>query len=72
MHCSQKDGIQTLTELHQGDCVQLTSGEEVFQVIGIDKEHQKCWVREWPLLPQGSPVFEVPMQQIALSNKNGQ
>jgi len=50
--------------LHQGDCVQLISSEGVFQVIGIDDQHKKCWLRQWPLLPKGSPVFEISLQQI--------
>ncbi len=50
--------------LTQGDCVQLLEEESLFQVIGVDSEHQKCWVREWPLAPSGSPVFEVSMKQV--------
>ncbi len=56
--------------LHQGDCVQLVSDEGVFQVIGIDDEHEKCWIRRWPLPPKGSPVFEISMQQIDHLPKN--
>jgi hypothetical protein len=33
-------------------------------VIGIDGDHDRCWVRQWPLTPQGSPVFEVSLHQI--------
>ena len=50
--------------LHQGDCVELISIEGVFQVIGIDDQHKKCWLRQWPLLAKGSPVFEISIQQI--------
>ena len=53
--------------LTQGDCVQLLEEESLFQVIGIDSEHEECWVREWPLAAAGSPVFEVSMQQIDLT-----
>ena len=53
--------------LHQGDCVHLVNDENLFQIIGIDSEHEKCWVRQWPLLPKGSPVFEVSIQQISSS-----
>ena len=56
---------QRLIDLNLGDCVHIKSSEDLFQVIGVDDEHQKCWVRQWPLLPSGSPVFEVSMQQIA-------
>ncbi len=56
-------------DLHQGDCVQLNSGDDLFQVIGVDDDHDRCWLRRWPLLPKGSPVFEVPLQQIVLMHK---
>ncbi len=57
--------------LHQGDCVHLINDENLFQIIGIDSEHEKCWVRQWPLLPKGSPVFEIPIQEIALPSIKG-
>ncbi len=55
--------------INQGDCVQLTSVEGVFQVVGVDNDHNKCWLREWPLLPKGSPVFEISTQKIDFSYK---
>ncbi len=51
--------------LNQGDCVQLLEDENLFQVIGVDSKHEKCWVRRWPIPPAGSPVFEISIQQIA-------
>ena len=54
-----------MSELHQGDCVHILSSKELFQVIGVDTEHKKCWLRRWPLLPKGSPVFEIPLKQIS-------
>ncbi len=54
-----------LENLNQGDCIQLLEEESLFQVIGVDKEHEKCWVRKWPMLPSGSPVFEISIKQIA-------
>ncbi len=67
----QEEG--TVLDLHQGDCVQLLSREELFQVIGIDIEHKRCWVRRWPLERTGSPVFEVSIQQIDYSSsRSGQ
>ncbi|WP_320677136.1 hypothetical protein [Prochlorococcus sp. MIT 1300] len=59
-----REGLLHPQELNQGDCVQLTTKEELFQVIGIDPEHKKCWVRQWPLLPNGSPVFEVSVGEV--------
>ncbi len=57
-------------KLHQGDCVKLRDDNNLFQVIGIDKEHQKCWVRQWPLMEKGSPVFEISLHQIYISSQN--
>tara|TARA_B100000214_G_C23877274_1_gene585547 strand:+ start:468 stop:686 length:219 start_codon:yes stop_codon:yes gene_type:complete len=51
--------------IHQGDCVYLKNQEELFQVLGIDNAHKKCWVRQWPLNPNGSPVFEISIQQVS-------
>ena len=50
--------------LSQGDCVQLLNNDDLFQVIGIDGEHDKCWIRQWPLSESGSPVFEVSIEEI--------
>tara|TARA_B100000700_G_scaffold328973_1_gene448665 strand:- start:858 stop:1133 length:276 start_codon:yes stop_codon:yes gene_type:complete len=57
--------LKPIEKLHQGDCVNLNSDQGTFQVIGIDDQNQKCWVRKWPLPPKGSPVFEISMRQIA-------
>ena len=50
--------------INQGDCVYLKNQEELFQVLGIDLAYEKCWIREWPLNPNGSPVFEIPIKQV--------
>ena len=55
-------------DLHQGDCVQLIAGNQLVQVIAIDNQHNRCWVRRWPLMPKGSPVFEVTIKEIASSS----
>jgi len=51
--------------INQGDCVYLKNQEELFQVLGIDNSYEKCWVREWPLNPNGSPVFEISIKQVS-------
>jgi hypothetical protein len=48
----------------QGDCVRLDSDEQLYQVIGVDDRHGRCWVRRWPLARQGSEVFEISLQHI--------
>ena len=50
--------------INQGDCVKLVNDKDLFQVIGVDDNHKKCWVRRWPLLTNGSPVFEIPTSHV--------
>jgi hypothetical protein len=54
-----------MPSLHQGDCVTLTTDENLYQVIGVDDHHNRCWVRRWPLVRHGSPVFEISLQQVS-------
>ena len=54
--------------INQGDCVYLKNQKELFQVLGIDNSYQKCWVREWPLNPKGSPVFEISIKQVSTNH----
>ena len=58
-----QSGHRSFMRLHQGDCIRLSTSAGLFQVIGIDDDHDR-WVRQWPLTSQGSPVFEVPFDQI--------
>jgi len=51
--------------INQGDCVHLKNQAELFQVLGIDNAYEKCWVREWPLNANGSPVFEISIKQVS-------
>ena len=60
-------GETSLESLRQGDCIKLLDEESQFQVIGIDNKHQKCWVRQWPILPSGSPVFEISLKEISIA-----
>ena len=58
----------TATRLHQGDCIQLAddpcSDHQLYQVIGLDPHHDRCWLRRWPLARHGSPVFEMSLRQV--------
>jgi len=50
---------------NQGECVRLDAADEqLYQVIGVDDRHNRCWVRRWPLGRQGSEVFEISLQQV--------
>ncbi|SBO42968.1 hypothetical protein [Cyanobium sp. NIES-981] len=48
----------------QGECVLLDSGEQLYQVIGVDDRHDRCWLRRWPLARHGSEVFEISLQRV--------
>ena len=61
----EKARKETEKNINQGDCVYLKNKEELFQVLGVDNAYEKCWVREWPLNPNGSPVFEISIKQIS-------
>ena len=61
----EKTKNETENNINQGDCVYLKNQDELFQVLGIDNAYKKCWVREWPLNPNGSPVFEISIQQVS-------
>jgi hypothetical protein len=55
-------------DLHQGDCIRLggdaADDEQLYQVISVDRGHDRCWLRRWPLARRGSPVFEVSLGQL--------
>jgi hypothetical protein len=38
--------------------------EQLYQVIGVDHNGDRCWLRRWPLARQGSPVFEISLHQL--------
>ena len=61
----EKSRKRTKKNINQGDCVYLDNQKELFQVLGIDYAYEKCWVREWPLNPNGSPVFEISITQVS-------
>ena len=61
----EKTRKETKKNINQGDCVYLNNQEELFQVLGIDNAYEKCWVRKWPLNPNGSPVFEISIKQVS-------
>ncbi len=61
----EKTTKETESNINQGDCVYLKNQDELFQVLGIDNAYEKCWVRKWPLNPNGSPVFEISIKQVS-------
>ena len=64
----EKSRNEVIENINQGDCVYLNNHEKLFQVLGIDNAYEKCWVREWPLNPNGSPVFEISINQVSANH----
>ena len=64
----EKSRKEVAKNINQGDCVYLKNQEELFQVLGIDNAYEKCWVRKWPLNPNGSPVFEISIKQVSTNH----
>ena len=64
----EKSRKEIKENIHQGDCVYLKNKQELFQVLGIDNAYKKCWVREWPLSPNGSHVFEISIKQVSANH----
>jgi hypothetical protein len=48
----------------QGDTVRLSGDDQLYQVIGVDQAHNRCWLRAWPLSRHGSQVFEISLQRV--------
>ena len=58
--------VSMAMDIHQGDQINLLADQNTYQVIGVDGDHNRCWIRRWPIDPKGgSPVFEISLQQIA-------
>ena len=58
--------VSMAMDIHQGDQINLLADQNTYQVICVDGDHNRCWIRRWPIDPKGgSPVFEVSLQQIA-------
>jgi hypothetical protein len=71
-------------DLHQGDCIRLgpniesnlqpdlgpNADRQLYQVISIDDRADRCWLRPWPLVRQGSPVFEISLRQVTSAQKH--
>lgn len=57
-------GLPLAATPHQGDTVRIAGDEQLYQVIGVDAAHDRCWLRAWPLGRHGSQVFEISLQQL--------
>ena len=52
--------------LYKGACVKIKNNNKTFQVIGINKDKEICWVREWPFDLNSKKTFALNISQITI------
>tara|TARA_B100000214_G_C23489656_1_gene411004 strand:- start:197 stop:448 length:252 start_codon:yes stop_codon:yes gene_type:complete len=52
--------------LYKGACVKIKDCNNTFQVIGINKNKNICWVREWPFDCNSKKTFALEINQITM------
>ena len=52
--------------LYKGACVKIKNNNKTFQVIGINKDKEICWVREWPFDCNSKKTFALKFSQITI------
>lgn len=52
--------------LQPGAVVRLADRPEgTYQIVNLDDDHDRCWVRRWPLVQHRSPTFVVAVHQVS-------
>ena len=52
--------------LYKGACVKIKNSNKTFQVIGLNRSKEICWVREWPFAYSSKKTFALEISQITL------
>ena len=52
--------------LYKGACVKIKNSNKTFQVIGLNRGKEICWVREWPFAYDSKKTFALEISQITL------
>ena len=52
--------------LYKGACVKIKNSNKTFQVIGLNRGKEICWVREWPFACNSKKTFALEISQITL------
>ena len=50
--------------LYKGACVKIKNSNKTFQVIGLNRGKEICWVREWPFACDSKKTFALEISQI--------
>jgi len=52
--------------LYKGACVKIKNSNKTFQIIGLNRGKEICWVREWPFACDSKKTFALEISQITL------
>jgi len=58
------EAVQASGGAGHGSASKAATSDQLYQVIGVDQNGGRCWLRRWPLARYGSPVFELPLGQL--------
>ena len=63
---SEKNNLICSENLYKGACVRIKNSNKTFQVIGLNRAKEICWVREWPFSCNSKKTFALEISQITL------
>ena len=63
---NENNNLISSKNLYKGACVKIKNNNKTFQVIGINKNQEICWVREWPFDFNSKKTFALNISQITI------
>ena len=63
---NEKNNLICFQNLYKGACVKIKNSNKTFQVIGLNRGKEICWVREWPFAYDSKKTFALELSQITL------
>ena len=62
----EKNNLICSENLYKGACVKIKNSNKTFQVIGLNRGKEICWVREWPFACDSKKTFALEISQITI------
>ena len=63
---SENNKLISSENLYKGACVKIKNSNKTFQVIGLNRGKEICWVREWPFAFNSEKTFALEISQITI------
>ena len=60
------NNLSSSENLYKGACVKIKNSNKTFQVIGLNRGKEICWVREWPFACNSKKTIALQISQITL------